>query len=79
MNPLIAKGLTGAATGFVGAFLADLDAFIRVRSEARKNRNQPAEDDVQFDWALAVARWVKGIAGGAMLALGIGGVEQLSG
>lgn len=51
--------LVGAVTGFVGAFVADLDAYAS------------SPDDHPFNWKKAIARWVKGAVSGAATAAGI--------
>ena len=53
--------IAGAVSGFVTAFLTDLNAWSR--STPKGEANAP------FDWSLAVKRWVAGaMAGGAAAA-----------
>lgn len=58
MNELWIKALKGAALGFVGAFVFDLQKW----KEA---------DGIAFDWKKALPRWVKGAITGACGALGV--------
>jgi hypothetical protein len=58
MNELWIKALKGAALGFVGAFVFDLQKW----KEA---------DGIAFDWKKALPRLIKGAATGAAGALGV--------
>lgn len=54
--------LGGALTGFVSAFLVDLDAWKR------------APKGSKFEWDLAAKRWLAGAVAGALAGLGLGSV-----
>lgn len=54
--------LGGALTGFVSAFLIDLDAW------------KMAPKDSKFDWSLAVKRWLAGAISGALAGAGLGSI-----
>jgi len=58
MNELLIKALKGAAIGFLGAVLFDLQKWNESVGFA-------------FDWKTAVVRWVKGAVAGAAGAVGI--------
>lgn len=58
MNELTKKLISGAVSGFIAAFLVDLNAW--------------AKSDGAFDWVLAIKRWVSGAIGGAVGAFGMG-------
>lgn len=58
MNELLIKVIKGAAIGFLGAVMFDLQKW-----------NEAA--GFPFDWKTAVIRWVKGAATGAAGALGL--------
>jgi hypothetical protein len=52
--------IAGAISGFVSAFLVDLDAW----------KKAPANE--AFDWALALKRWAAGALSGALAGAGFG-------
>jgi len=58
MNELLVKVIKGAAIGFLGAIMFDLQKW-----------NEAV--GATFDWKTAVVRWVKGAATGAAGALGL--------
>jgi hypothetical protein len=58
MNELLIKALKGAAIGFLGAVMFDLQKW-----------NESV--GFSFDWKIAVVRWAKGAATGAAGALGL--------
>jgi hypothetical protein len=58
MNELLVKALKGAALGFLGAVMFDLQKWNESVGFA-------------FDWKTAAIRWVKGAATGAAGAVGI--------
>ena len=58
MNELLIKALTGAAIGFLGAVMFDLQKW-----------NEAV--GFSFDWKVAGVRWVKGAVAGALGALGV--------
>jgi hypothetical protein len=58
MNELLVKALKGAAIGFLGAVMFDLQKW-----------NESV--GFSFDWKIAGIRWVKGAAAGALGALGV--------
>ena len=58
MNELLVKVIKGAAIGFLGALMFDLQKW---------NESTGAT----FDWKVAAVRWVKGAATGAAGALGL--------
>jgi hypothetical protein len=58
MNELLAKALKGAALGFLGAVMFDLQKW-----------NESV--GFGFDWNIAVKRWIKGAVTGAAGALGV--------
>ncbi len=58
MNELLVKALKGAALGFLGAVMFDLQKW-----------NEAV--GFSFNWKTAVVRWVKGAATGAAGAVGI--------
>ena len=58
MNELLIKALKGAAIGFLGAVMFDLQKW-----------NESV--GFSFDWKVAVVRWVKGAVAGALGALGV--------
>ena len=60
MNELIKKVIAGALSGFVSAFLVDLNAW---------KSNEAME---HFNYALAVKRWLAGAVSGALTGLGMG-------
>jgi hypothetical protein len=60
MNELVKKIIAGAFSGFVSAFLVDLNAW---------KSNEAME---HFNWALAVKRWLAGAVSGALTGLGMG-------
>jgi len=60
MNELVKKIIAGALSGFVSAFLVDLNAW---------KSNEAME---HFNWALAVKRWLAGAVSGALTGLGMG-------
>lgn len=60
MNELVKKVIAGALSGFVSAFLVDLNAW--KSNEAMEN----------FNWALALKRWLAGAVSGALTGLGFG-------
>ena len=60
MNELIKKVVAGALSGFVSAFLVDLNAW---------KSNEAME---HFNWALAIKRWLAGAVSGALTGLGLG-------
>ena len=66
MNELTKKVASGAISGFVSAFLIDLNAWSK--SEGEDGEMEP------FSWKLAIKRWVAGAASGAVAALGIVGL-----
>jgi hypothetical protein len=60
MNELIKKVVAGALSGFVSAFLVDLNAW---------KSNEAME---YFNYALAIKRWLAGAVSGALTGLGFG-------
>jgi H+/Cl- antiporter ClcA len=60
MNELVKKIIAGALSGFVSAFLVDLNAW---------KSNEAME---HFNWALAIKRWLAGAVSGALTGLGMG-------
>ena len=58
MNELLVKALKGAAIGFLGAVLFDLQKW-----------NEAV--GFSFNWKIAGIRWVKGAVAGALGALGV--------
>jgi hypothetical protein len=60
MNELLKKIIAGALSGFVSAFLVDLNAW---------KSNEAME---HFNWALAIKRWLAGAVSGALTGLGMG-------
>lgn len=58
MNELLVKVIKGAAIGFLGALMFDLQKW-----------NEAV--GFSFDWKIAGVRWVKGAATGAAGALGL--------
>ena len=58
MNELLVKALKGAAIGFLGAVMFDLQKW-----------NEAV--GASFDWKVAVVRWIKGAVAGALGALGV--------
>jgi hypothetical protein len=60
MNELIKKVVAGALSGFVSAFLVDLNAW---------KSNEAIE---HFNYALAIKRWLAGAVSGALTGLGFG-------
>jgi len=55
------KIVAGAVSGFLGAFVVDLNAWKKATGS--------------FDWGLAAKRWVSGAVSGAMAALGMGQIS----
>jgi hypothetical protein len=66
MNPTLKKALAGAISGFLGAFIADLDAF--------KKSPDVFDEFKTFDWKIAANRYVRGIVLGVAGAFGLGGI-----
>jgi H+/Cl- antiporter ClcA len=60
MNELVKKIVAGALSGFVSAFLVDLNAW---------KSNEAME---HFNYALAIKRWLAGAVSGALTGLGFG-------
>jgi hypothetical protein len=60
MNELVKKVVAGALSGFVSAFLVDLNAW---------KSNEAIE---HFNYALAIKRWLAGAVSGALTGLGMG-------
>jgi hypothetical protein len=60
MNELVKKVVAGALSGFVSAFLVDLNAW---------KSNEAME---HFNYALAIKRWLAGAVSGALTGLGMG-------
>jgi H+/Cl- antiporter ClcA len=60
MNELLKKIIAGALSGFVSAFLVDLNAW---------KSNEAME---HFNYALAIKRWLAGAVSGALTGLGMG-------
>ena len=60
MNEQVKKVIAGALSGFVSAFLVDLNAW---------KSNEAIE---HFNWALAIKRWLAGAVSGALTGLGLG-------
>ena len=60
MNELVKKVVAGALSGFVSAFLVDLNAW---------KSNEAME---HFNYALAIKRWLAGAVSGALTGLGLG-------
>lgn len=58
MNELSKKLISGAVSGFIAAFLVDLNAW--------------SKSDGAFDWGLAIKRWLAGAISGAVGAFGMG-------
>ena len=61
MDQLIKKVIASTLAGFLGAVVVDLDKW------------KTADSD-QFNWKLALKRWIQGAVTGAITALGIGAV-----
>jgi hypothetical protein len=62
MNETLKKSIAGALSGFVSAFLVDLNAWLK------------AGEETKFDVLLALKRWIAGAISGALTGLGIGGL-----
>jgi uncharacterized protein YgfB (UPF0149 family) len=58
MNDTLKRMIVGAVSGFVSAFLVDLNAWLK------------SGEDTKFDYVLAIKRWVAGAVSG----LGLGGL-----
>ena len=58
MNELLVKVIKGAAIGFLGALMFDLQKW-----------NESV--GFSFDWKIALVRWVKGAVAGALGAAGV--------
>ena len=58
MNELLIKVIKGAAIGFLGAVMFDLQKW-----------NEAV--GFSFDWKIALVRWVKGAVAGALGAVGV--------
>lgn len=56
------KVVAGALSGFVSAFLVDINAWLK------------SGEDTKFDFKLALKRWVAGAVSGALTGLGFGGL-----
>lgn len=56
--------VSGAVSGFLAAFVVDLQAWSRVRSEE------------SFSWSLAAKRWVAGAVSGATAGFGMGQIPM---
>lgn len=54
--------IAGAVSGFVSAFVIDLNAWCKSTPKGKEN--------AKFDWALAFKRWVAGAMSGAATAAG---------
>lgn len=67
MNDIFKRVAAGAVLGFVGAFIADLDAWRDGLQEAEGEKFWPP-----FDWAKALRRWIAGAVTGATGAFGLG-------
>lgn len=61
MDQLIKKVIASTLAGFLGAVVVDLDKW------------KTADSD-QFDWKLALKRWIQGAVTGAITALGMNAV-----
>jgi hypothetical protein len=59
----IKKLIAGAASGFLAAFVVDINAWSKSKEP--------------FDWQLAVKRWVAGAIAGASGAFGVNGLESM--
>ncbi len=57
MNELTKKLISGAVSGFLAAFLVDLQIW--------------SKSDAPFDWKKASKRWIAGAVSGATAALGM--------
>jgi hypothetical protein len=62
MNETLKKSIAGALSGFVSAFLVDLNAWLK------------SGEETKFDVLLALKRWIAGAVSGALTGLGIGGL-----
>ena len=56
--------VSGAVSGFLAAFLVDLNAWSHSTPKGKPNK--------PFDWGMAFKRWVSGAVSGALAALGVG-------
>lgn len=57
MNELAIKIAKGAVSGFLAAFVVDIQAWMKATGK--------------FDWGVAIKRWISGAISGALAALGI--------
>jgi hypothetical protein len=62
MNDTLKRMIVGAVSGFVSAFLVDLNAWLK------------SGEDTKFDYVLAIKRWVAGAVSGLATSLGLGGL-----
>ena len=62
MNDTAKKVIAGALSGFVSAFLVDLNAWLK------------SGEETKFDVLLALKRWIAGAVSGALTGLGFGGL-----
>lgn len=60
MSELTKKLVAGAVSGFLAAFVVDINAW--------------SKSDQEFNWGLAVKRWIAGAVSGATAALGMSGI-----
>jgi hypothetical protein len=75
MSEVLKRVLAGALGGFVSAVLVDLNAWSRSSSASGSTSDDSVPD---FDWGLAVKRWVSGAVSGALAAGGFSGLGGLS-
>lgn len=59
MTPIIQKVLAGVASGFVAAFIVDLQAWAKFPGKP-------------YAWSTAIPRWFSGAVSGGLAALGMG-------
>ena len=65
VSVLTSPVVRGALSGLVAAAIVDVHAFMRWRS---------VQEAIAFDWRTAALRWAQGAVGGALMAVGLGGL-----